>query len=314
MTTQGDRTATTLVSRLLAAGKKVFSYLKLTSTMSDDSATLPQSGHPVDPLLRPPDGYTLLKRIGRGGFGEVWQAEAPGGIPCAIKFIFRSLDERDSQRELESLEIIKRVQHPYLLLTQRFEALNHRLVIVMELAQCSLRDLHKDCLKAELPGIPWPELLGYFREAAEALDHLHGQQILHRDIKPENILVARGHAKVADFGLARVTEGSTASVSCSGTPAYMSPEAWNGKASGKSDQYALALTYAELRLGHRVYSNRGMYELMLDHLKGTPNLGPLSEAEQGVILRALENDPRKRYPCCMDFVKALQEVMANDRS
>src|SRR5262249_24575538 len=65
-------------------------------------------------------GYTKVKFLGRGGFGEVWRAEAPGGVPVAIKIINRPLDHQEAQRELHALELIKRLRHPFLLQTQAF--------------------------------------------------------------------------------------------------------------------------------------------------------------------------------------------------
>jgi len=110
--------------------------------------------------------------------------------------------------------------------------IGNRLVIAQELADGSLRDRLRECQRQGLPGIPVEELVGYFRDAAEGLDYLHWQGVLHRDIKPENILLQGGAAKVADFGLAKSHEQSMMmSVSFAGTPAFMPPEVWGGKAS-----------------------------------------------------------------------------------
>jgi hypothetical protein len=257
-------------------------------------------------------GYKKIKHLGTGGFGEVWQAEAPGGIPCAIKIIFRSLEHEAAQRELQSLELIKRLRHPFLLQTQRVELVDGKLQIIMELADGSLRDRLRECIRAGQKGIPVAELLHYFREAAEALDYLHAEHVLHRDIKPDNILILNKHAKLADFGLARFHESElSVSVSGSGTPAYMAPEVWRRKVSERSDQYSLAMSYVELRL-NRSFSH-DMMEIMLEHLERTPDLDPLPQAEQEVLKRALAKEPAQRFPTCGEFVAALEKAVATER-
>jgi serine/threonine protein kinase len=260
-------------------------------------------------------GYKMLQRIGSGTFGEVWQAEAPGGVPVAIKMLIRPVDHAEAKRELQSLELIKRLHHPFLLQTQAYAILEDRLLIVMELADGSLRDRVKKCRQQGLPGIPLPELYRYFRESSEALDFLHSEKVLHRDIKPENILILKGHAKVADFGLARGQAGSghaMVSATGCGTPAYMAPEVWRGKVSEHTDQYSLAMAYAELRLHRRLFPDGDFMSVMLSHVEKTPDLAPLAQPEQEVVLRALAKDPSKRFPDCMEFANALHEAVGHE--
>ena len=120
----------------------------------------------------------------------------------------------------------------------------------MELADGSLQDRFKKCREDGLPGIPFDEMVAYFLEAGEAIDFLHSQKLTHRDIKPQNLLLLQGHAKVADFGIARPQENAVDhTMNIGGTPAYMPPEMWSGNISPHSDQYSLALTWYEMRHG-----------------------------------------------------------------
>jgi serine/threonine-protein kinase len=99
------------------------------------------------------------------------------------------------------------------------------------------------------------DALRYAREVAEALDCAHRQGIIHRDIKPENVLLADGHARVADFGVARAIEVAggrelTQTGLAVGTPAYMSPEqATGGPVDSRSDVYALGCVLYEMLAG-----------------------------------------------------------------
>jgi tetratricopeptide (TPR) repeat protein/serine/threonine protein kinase len=268
-----------------------------------------------DQVVRVGAGYRLLSRIGSGGFGEVWRAEAPGGVEVAVKIVFRPCDQDEIQRELEAMGLIKRLRHQFLLQTQAFWALPDRLLIVMELADGNLRDRERACQREGRPGIPTDELVGYFREAAEALDFLHQNAVQHRDIKPDNLLLLGRHAKLGDFGLVRTSPGErSVSVSGSGTPAYMAPEVWRGKAGPLSDQYSLAAAYAELRVNHRIFSGRDWMQVMWAHLNAPPDLTGMGACEQQVVQRALSKDAPDRYPSCLEFVRELERAAAQDEA
>jgi serine/threonine protein kinase/formylglycine-generating enzyme required for sulfatase activity len=281
--------------------------------LESSSAAVPflgEGGIGGEALLRVGGGYKLVKLIGRGGFGEVWGAIAPGGFPAAVKIIRRPADHEERLREERALEVIRQLTHHFLCKTHAYFSLADQLIIVMDLAETSLRERAKEVRKNGQTGLSAHELIGYFHEAAEALDYLHQKGVLHRDVKPDNILLVEGHVRLADFGLARQHDEHMVSVSGSGTPAYMAPEVWRGRACDESDQYSLAYTYAELRLGRRPFTSTDYAGVMLDHIDRIPDLGDLPEAEKAVLFKALAKDPNQRYPTCQDFIEDLQQRLS----
>ncbi len=259
--------------------------------------------------------FEFIRKLGQGVFGEVWLAKKKtSGIEKAIKILLQASDHEAAIRELRSLELIKNLRHPYLLATEDFWISGDRLHVVMELAEGTLRGRMKEYQADGLPGIPEPELFRFFAEAAEGLDYLHEQKITHRDVKPDNILILRGHAKVADFGLARMQDQIMSQMSVfAGTPAYMAPEVWGGEGGPASDQYSLASTYVELRQGKSALKLGPLPEMMIAHLDGIFHFADfIPEAEQDVLRRAMAKNPEDRYANCNFFMEAL--AMASNRS
>src|SRR5260370_14809692 len=147
--------------------------------------------------------------------------------------------------------------------------------------------------------MPRDELLGYVRDASEALDYMgetHGLQ--HLDIKPQNMLLVGRRIKVADFGLVKDLVGTSVTATGGATPLYAPPEAFDGRVSRFSDQYSLALVYQEMLTGVRPFPGTTALQLAAQHTTGRPLLDPLPPPDRPATCRSLAKIPEHRFPTC----------------
>lgn len=260
-------------------------------------------------ITEPLPGYRMQERIGAGGYGEVWRTEAPGGIAKAIKVIYGHHDDPRALRELNALNRIKEVRHPFLLSIERIELVDGHLVIVTELASSSMKSLFEQYRQSGLLGIPRVELLVHLGDAADALDYISQEHSLqHLDIKPENLLLVGGRTKVADFGLVKDLQDVRSSIIGGLTPVYAAPELFDGRPTIHSDQYSLAIVYQEMLTGMLPYEGRTTAQLAAQHLHGRPRLDSLPASDQATIGRALSKNPTQRFPSCRDLVASLLQA------
>jgi serine/threonine protein kinase len=263
----------------------------------------------------PLPGYVLIEPLGRGGFGEVWKCEAPGGLHKAMKFV--SGDVTDSvvagasesaqlRQEYTAFQQVKAIRHPFLLSLERVELIDGELIMVMELADQQLGDRFEECRKEGMPGVPREELIGYLREAAEALDVISDKYGLqHLDVKPANLFLTGGHVQVGDYGLVSRLDGKKGGETPGLTPRYAAPEVLRGQIHTRSDQYSLALVYFELLTGSFPYTARNVQAMMMQHLTAAPDLTALPESDRGAVGMALSKQPEARFDSCAAFIRAL---------
>jgi serine/threonine protein kinase len=265
----------------------------------------------------PVAGYRLVSRLGSGGFGEVWKAHAPGGFPVALKLV--RLDNGRGTDEQEALKVLKELEHPSLVTIFSAWCGEKWFVVAMELAQKTLHHRVKEAETAGQPGIPFQELISYMSSVADGIDflhdlrHLNGQPIAgiqHGDIKPVNLLLARGRVKIADFGLLRVMRRTQTGHAGAMTSNYAPPEFLKGQSARNSDQYSLAVTYCELRGGRLPFDGHPA-QIVQGHLNDPPDLSMIPEDERPAVARALAKDPHQRWPCCMEFVRAVEEKLGD---
>lgn len=268
----------------------------------------------------PYPGYKLGRFIGRGSWGEVWHATDPAGSDVALKFI--TCDNPVlAAREIRALQSIRQLTHPHLVNIHHIWASSGHVVIAMELAEGNLLDLlHIYLEEYQRPIFP-DHLCHYLRQAAAALDFLNARQhtingrlvaVRHGDVKPSNLLVVGKKIKVADFSLSIQTASTMWYHDRAGTLNYAAPELFQGCISDRTDQYALAITYYELRTGRLPFPDTPQ-RFDPKYVRPVPDLSLISVPEQLVLLRALHPIPQNRWPSCTEMMDQLTQAVTKWR-
>ena len=223
--------------------------------------------------IRPFDGYTLKRGIGRGGFGEVYFATTDAGKELALKHV-----ERNLEVELRGASQCLNLKHPNLidLYDIRYDEQGDAWVVMEYVAGASL----KDTIDRNPNGLPQDQVNFWFRGIASGVAYLHDHGIVHRDLKPGNIFEDQGYIKVGDYGLSKFIScsrrsGQTESV---GTFHYMAPEIGKGVYGKEIDIYALGVILYELLTGRVPFDGESSGEIIMKHLTADPDLSAVPAA------------------------------------
>jgi serine/threonine protein kinase len=261
--------------------------------------------------------YIVEGELGRGGCGIVYLGrDAKMNRLVALKTVLtKELQNSEGGRELRTrlereAQSAGSLNHPGIVTVYELGEENDVTFFVMEYVDGPPLD-------TMMNGGPlaFPRLLEILREIAAGLDFAHSKGIIHRDVKPANILVsASGHAKVSDFGVAKILESTTMTTTgvAIGTPAYMSPEQILTKPlTGKSDQFSLAVIAYEMVTGKKPFVADSLPGMIHQILSVEPPSAAAINAEVGepgasVLRRALQKEPTDRWDSCTAFVEALE--------
>jgi serine/threonine-protein kinase len=271
------------------------------------------------PLLEagsePYPGHRIREYLGRGAFGEVWLTEVAGGKPVALKFM--PCDGRGSTQELRTLQKVRQIQHPNLIRIDRVWCYARHLVVSMELAEGSLDDL-LSVYKTEFdtPMVP-EQVCWYLNQVATAIDFLNRKEhkidgqlvaVRHCDVKPSNMLVFGRTVKLTDFSLSLLTSIASQPNDRAGTPSYAGPELFQGRVNDRTDQYALAVSYCELRGGRMPFPDTPA-TFQVGYVRPHPDLSMVPEAERAILARALAPNPVDRWPSCTELMAKLSAAI-----
>jgi tetratricopeptide (TPR) repeat protein len=239
--------------------------------------------------------YTLLKRIGRGGFGEVWLAERRGRFATtqvALKLPFE--DQVDPAAiEQEARLWVQASGHPNVLPLIEANDYDGQIVIVSEYAPGgSLQEL----LKNDGP-VPVDDALNLAIGILNGLEFLHSQGIIHRDLKPANILLQGRIPRLADFGISRAMTQTSETENIAGTPQYMAPEALDGKRNVKTDIWSVGVVLYQMLSGSLPFPQNTFGELCnaVFNREPAPLPAAIPAKLQDVINKALSKDVAGRY-------------------
>jgi tRNA A-37 threonylcarbamoyl transferase component Bud32 len=275
------------------------------------SAVLAELGRLAAPARSVPARYRIVRQLGAGAMGVVWEAEDRMlKRRVALKWVRpdRAADGERRARLLREARALAQLRHPNVVAVHDVGELGTELYLALELVDGATARAWRAGPGARSPD----EILALWRQAAAGLAAIHRAGIVHRDVKPDNVLVARdGRVLIGDLGLATGDLDDpeldlTVSGQLLGTPAYMSPEQLTGEpATANSDQFALCVCLWEALAGTRPFAGASIAALAVAMLAPPVIPAGVDRALFATLLRGLAPDPAHRWPDVAGLLDAL---------
>lgn len=250
--------------------------------------------------------YRIVSPLGSGGFGTVYLAEDTW-IDKKVAIKVPHKQTLDFGELLKEPRLLAALGHPNIVSVITAEKQDNVFFIVMEY-------IPGDTLEnviARDGALELSRALDYTCQIANAVDHAHRQGVIHRDLRPANVLVSANDVlKVADFGTSRFLEIAAHGTTVIGSPPYMAPEQFQGKAVFASDLYSLGVTMYQMLTGMLPYdtpSPADLERLMRGELVEPPKArnatvpGPIND----IVMKALAPDVSKRYQRAGELLEAI---------
>lgn len=273
--------------------------------------------------------YRVVRRIGKGAFGEVWQVEHEGlGKKFALKVMHesgRETGERQIKRFRREAQALSRISSPHVVKVSDAGSTPDGLFFyVMELLEG--KDL--GAMLKEGGRFPWQRARDIGVQILNALGAAHDVGVLHRDLKPNNCFLVHDHlgnecVKVLDFGIAKLFGEEDANQTSltemgviMGSPAYMAPEqALDNPLDQRTDIYGSGVLLYQLLTGRLPFPGKSAIECLTAHVQSPPPPFAQVAADAGippaleaVIFKALAKKPAERYQTAREFAEALRQV------
>lgn len=285
------------------------------------------------------DKYRLIRPIGAGGMGSVWEAQQEGmagfakRVALKLMLVGAQVEEEARRLFLNEARISARLSHPNLIEIYDLGQDQNLDYIAMEFIQGKdLSGLIKASKTGDGPaGLPWEVATHIMIEVCKGLHYAHELKddngdligLIHRDLKPGNVLVSRdGYIKVIDFGIAKsaLNDGKTRTGVIKGTPAYMPPEQLAAQPlNRRADLFALGAILFELICGYPPFVGETLYNIIFAIQGGEPQNFPneadkfIPENLKAAILKCLQKDKEDRYFNAKEFRVALEDVMMDHK-
>lgn len=261
--------------------------------------------------------YQILKELGRGGMGIVFQAQDKQlNEQVAIKILspMVSSDADALERLKREVSAARRITHPNIIRIHDISEMNGLQYVSMEYFHGTTL---KDYIRQNAP-LSINQAQNIAAQICDGLDAAHKQGIIHRDLKAQNIIVnSLNQIKIIDFGLAHTShlQGLTATGLIMGTPEYMAPEQVAGrKVDERADIYSLGIILYELFTGKVPFSGDSAiavgFKQMKEEAPKPRTMNPaIPQSVEAVIMKALEKDPYRRYQTALEVRNELQAAI-----
>jgi serine/threonine protein kinase len=258
--------------------------------------------------------YKIFSTLGSGGFGTVYLAEDTW-IDKKVALKVPHKQNLDFGELLREPRLLASLNHPNIVTIVTAEKQQNVFFIVMEFVPGDTLE----SIIARDGALDLPRALDFTCQMCNAVDHAHRHGVLHRDLRPSNVMVTdNGMVKVADFGTSRFLEIAAHGTTVIGSPQYMAPEQFQGKAVFASDIYSIGVTMYQMLTGTMPYNTPSPADL--DRLKrGELVTAPrvrnpkIPKAVNSVVMKAMSPDIPSRYPRASDLLDDLLALRATVR-
>lgn len=261
--------------------------------------------------------YTLIKKIARGGFGEVWLGEKQSPLVTKKVAIKLPLDDQFDIETIRQEAMLweQASGHPNVLPLLDADIYDGQVVIVSEFADGgSLHDKLKEAVF-----LPVPQAVEITIGILNGLEYLHTKKIIHRDIKPANVLIHNGTPRLTDFGISRAMKTDTITTGIYGTVNFMPPEAFEGVRSEQTDIWSVGVLLYKLLTGKlpfpQLHPKEAMFAIITKEPEPLPANIPIRLQE--IIYKSLAKNtnpsqvPPHRYSSAAAMREDLQEMLKN---